>query len=367
MPPQGAPPATSDPMPTAPQSSLGPVLLGVGGILLLLVAGIFLYWFTFSATPQSIESQPKKIGIAYFRQGVSSMEGMKSELARLGYSNVSYVAKEVSASSPTALEDIAAVMRDMITNEGVDLIWSDHEHQAKVALEVTKELGREDIPVVFIIRFHDPVEYSLVQSFQSSGNNATGVAANLTESVQRTISFIRDINPDTKKIGIFGTGFQVPAVASRYFEEWKRQSPEFGLDIVEYTTNVPPPQAEAEFNRIAATIKPGDIDAIVHIPGHFYETQESAEYELTKKLGVIHAVPYEDMPGGGHFAYATNFEAAGEQSARIVDRIFRGTKPSDIPVEYGERVSLTLHMGRAKESNITFSDSMLFIAHEKRE
>ena len=51
----------------------------------------------------------------------------------------------------------------------------------------------------------------------------------------------------------------------------------------------------------------------------------------------------------------------------MVDRIFRGIKPSDIPLEYGEQNLLVLEKGRADETGIKFSESMIFLADEVRE
>ena len=103
----------------------------------------------------------------------------------------------------------------------------------------------------------------------------------------------------------------------------KEEADRLGIELIEYRSSVPPPQAEAEFNRVADTIKKGDVDGIFHLPGHFYESQQVAEYQLAKRLGIPMHAPYEDLgsegvEGGGHFAYTANFAHAGEQAARMV-------------------------------------------------
>jgi len=365
---QSAAPTSNTTPPPAPRPEAGAPTVrtwALAGIVVVIVVGGLLYWVVGASRNSAPDlAAPRTIGIAYFRQGLSSIEALKRTLERMGYTNLNYIEEEIMI-SPTMGEDMRDIYQRML-DKGVDLIWADHEHQAKVALEMTKERGI-DIPIVFIVRFHDPVEYGLAESFKSSGNNATGVAGNLSEVTQRTLTFLKEIDPSIRKVGIFGQGFRVPDIAARYFAEFKKQVNGFGMEIVEFSTRVPPPQAEAEFNRMAATIRPGDVDAFVHIPGHFYETQESGEYRLAKRLGIPMSAPYEDLPGGGHFSYSTNYEFAGEESAVMVDKIFRGTLPSDIPVEYGARNELTLHLGRARETGVQFPDSMIFIATEKYE
>lgn len=259
--------------------------------------------------------------------------------------------------------DMKAAYRRMIEEEGVDLLFADHEHQALAAVELTREMG-SDVPIVFLARFHDPVEYGIVASYSSSGNNATGVTQNLEEVSSRILEFFREIDPGATKIGVFSQGFMIPGVGDAYFAELTRQAERLGFEMVEYVTAAPPPQAGAEFKRLAATIEQGDIDALIHIPGHFYEPQHIDEYVIARELGIPHHTSYEDLPGGGHFAFSASFAQAGEQAAVMVDKIFKGTAPSDIPVEYGDKNELILNQGRAAESGIVFSETMRFLADE---
>ena len=355
---------------TGSESHSRMLLWGVGAIVILV--GIGLSWYFWKPATTStpgpvatvkVQDQPKKIGIIFFRQGIPSVNGLKDQLKKLGYTNITYVEEEVHV-GPTLNDEMDAAVQKML-DEHVDLIWTDHEFQAKEAIDITKKEGN-NTPIVFLSRFHDPIEYGLIDSFKSSGNNATGVVGDLAQVTQRTLQFLQEINPNVKKVGIFGKGFGVPDIAGGYFVQFKKQVADYGMEIVEFTTDVPPPEAEAAFNKVAASIKPGDIDALVHIPGHYYETQESGENALAKKLGIPMSAPYDDLPGGGDFSYSPAYESAGVQSAAMVDKIFKGSKPADIPIEFVELNELTLMMGRAAESGIKFSDNMLFIAKEKR-
>ncbi len=334
----------------------------LAGIAIVLLLGGGAYWY-FASSRVVSTAEPKQIGILSFRQFNDVVSGFKDEMARLGYADVTYI-ERAAVPGPTMMQDIESHVREMIQAD-VDAIWASLEMQAKAAVEITKAEGRTDIPVVFMTRFHDPIEYGVVASFQSSGNNATGVVTNLTEIVQRSLEFFREIDPEFKKLGIFTDGFLVADIGGVILEEVRKQAPNFGIEIVEYKTSVPPPEAEAEFNRVAGSIQKGDIDGLYHIPGHFYGTQEAGEGELAIRLGVPMVAPYEDLPNGGLFSYSDDFEESGRQSAEILDQIFKGTKPSDIPVRYGANNILTLMLGRAREAGVTFPDSMLFIAKNK--
>ena len=368
VPAQAAPVAPPSPIAEKSSSPQRTWML-LAGIAAIVVIGAAIYWF--APQKESASVVPKKIGIANFVQGSSSVTGLKKGLAELGYSDVEFFGGEVIP-NPKMIEEIKAIYRKAIEENDVDLLFADHEHQALAAVEITREMG-VDVPIVFISRFHDPVSYGIVESFKSSGNNATGITQNLTEVASRIYNFLREINPSLKKVGVFGEGFLIPGLADDdYFPAMKDEADRLGIELIEYKSSAPPPQAEAEFNRVADSIKKGDIDGIFHLPGHFFESQQVAEYQLAKRLGIPMHAPYEDLgsegvEGGGHFAYTANFAHAGEQAARMVDKIFRGMKPSEIPLEYGEQNLLVLEKGRAEETGIKFSESMLFLADEVRE
>lgn len=360
MPP--APEAAPQPAmpPAVPHTSHVPLWLSLGAVVLIALGAL-----AYAFMPSAKKAEPKKIGVLSFRQFNDVAQGFKTEMTRLGYADAAYLDR-LAVPGPTMMDDINAHVRELVAAD-VDAIWASLEMQAKTAIDVTRELGRTDIPVVFMTRFHDPVEFGLIQSFSSSGNNATGVATDLREIVQRNLQFFKDINPNFKKLGVFSEGFIVTAIGGEYYKALVAEAPRFGIELVEYKTSVPPPQAEAEFNRIAATIKKGDIDGVFHIAGHFYGTQEKGEGELAIRLGIPMVAPYEDLPNGGLFSYSDDFGSSGVATAEIMDRIFKGAAPSQIPVEYGANNVLTLMLGRARQGGVVFPDSMMFLAKNKFE
>lgn len=344
-----------------------PWIIAVALVAVALIGtGLFYAWMTMPPAA-SVRTEPVKIGMWGFPQQREATAAFKARMEELGYKegeDVVYIAQEVFP-GPTLAEDMQKGISDLL-DQDVDLMWLSLEMQAKVAVDMTKERG-DSTPIVFISRFHDPVDYGLVASYRSSGNNATGVTSNLFDIVQKHLEFYKEIDPDMQTLGIFTEGYWVPIIGDKYFEEIKRQAPQFGITIKEYKTNVPPPEAQAEFDRIAKTIKKGDIDALIHLPGHIYEDQQAGELELSTRLGIPHAAPFEDLPGGGQFSYSDIFGLSAAQSATMVDKILKGAKPSDIPVEYGGHSELWLVMDRAKAAGITFPESMLFKAAQKFE
>jgi putative ABC transport system substrate-binding protein len=339
------------------------------GIVLLSAVVIFLAYLFINTTeivPTQNSMEPKTIGILYFRQHLDTFNGMKTGMADLGYTEENLNYNEILLTpGPNLYQDIDNGVKKLI-DEGVDLIWVSMEHQGLEAIKITEELGRTDVPIVFMARFHDPVAFGLAESYRSSGNNSTGVATNMPQNTQKTLQFFKEINPQATKIGVFSDGFMVPPnFGDAYLEELKKQAPKFDMTVVEYKTTKEPDITIGNWQEVADTIQTGDIDAIFHIAVHFYDPQETAETELAQRLGIPLSVPSEDLPTGGMFSYSDDFAQSAKQAAIMIDKIFRGTNPSDIPVEFGSKQTLSLHLTRAEGAGFAFPNSMLFIAEEQ--
>lgn len=339
------------------------VLIIVGAIVVI-AAIVLSFTKVFQATPPAapelskVLSEPKTVGIIAFRQQAEAVEGFKNEIKRLGYTNITY--KEVIVLPQNMMQESADATKKLV-GEKVDVIYTVLEFMALAAVQTTKEIG-DTTPIVFMAEFHDPVNYGLVKSFRSSENNATGLSISIVETVQKQLEFLRKIRPNSKKIGVFADGYMVPPCSDEFYPELQRQASKFGYEIVAYTTKVPPPEVEAVWHATAAKIKPGDIDAIYHFACHFFDPQEAAESELAARLHIPMIAPLEDLPNGGHFGYSADYVSVGEQSARMVSKILRGGKPSDIPIENAEKLSLIIYLARARLAGVEFPESVLSLA-----
>ena len=340
-------------------------LLIIVGVLVVVAAITMGFSSIFQGTPPKIPEQPsvlrepKTIGLIFFRQQAEVVAGFKEGMKELGYSNITYKEFPMLIGDKTPQE--SAEYTKTLIKEKADLILTALEFQALPAIEATKEMGNST-PIVFMAQFHDPVSFGLAKSFRSSGNNATGVSLNFIDLIQKHMEFIRKINPNIKKLGMFTDGFMVPALSTELYPEFRRQAAKFGYEVVTYTTKVPPPEAEKAWYDTAAKIKSGDIDAIYHLAGHYFTLQEEAETKLAARLKIPLIVPLEDLVTGGHFGYSGDYTSAGKQSARMADKILRGAKPSDIPLEYMEKISLHVNLSRLQQAGVEFPESILKLA-----
>lgn len=342
-------------------------------IIVLGIAGWFAYGSVSTKPTTQTTAKPKVIGTIHFRpQHTDAFEGFQEGMRKLGYTNKDIIYNDIAiVAGPNLEEDVNKAVQKLVADK-VDVLFISFENSAKVALDATKKLG-VDLPIVFTTRFHDPLDYGLIESYKSSGNNATGIATNLTQSIQKTLLFFKEINPKAKKVAAFTDGFMIPGISDAILKELKNQAPRFGFAIVEYKTQKPPSPTQENWREVADKIKPGDIDALIHLPGHFYDfdehgtgkSQEADETLLANRLHIPFAVPSEDLPSGGSFAFSDDFHASAAQAAVMVQKILNGIKPKDIPIEFATKSLLILNLNRAQEAGFQFPESMLSIANIK--
>ncbi len=337
-------------------------------IILVVVFIVGAGWLIYSSTsvrPSSkTDVKQKVIGAIYNRQNLDAFNGLKDGMKKLGYTDKNIVYDEVLIiPGPNLVDDLTKAVQKIMADK-VDVLFVSDELIAQIALDLTKKAG-SDLPIVFTTRFHDPLSYGLIQSYKSSGNNSTGVATNLIESIQKTLLFFKEINPNAKKIGAFTEGFMIPGGSDQILSELRNQISKFGLTLVEYKTSKAPDPTIKNWKEVADTIKPGDIDGLIHLPVHFYDPQEVDETLLANRLRIPHSAPSEDLPTGGSFAFSDDFHASASQAAVMIQKIFNGAKPQNIPIEFGTKSLLILNLKRAQDAGFKFPDSMLSIAQVK--
>lgn len=293
--------------------------------------------------------------------------GLKEGLKNLGYEEGRNIVYKYN-SWEESIDKVDGIVQQYI-DENVDLLFAVASPSALRALELTNKAGKA-IPIIYVV-VDQPNELGLVKNLNSSGNHVTGVLSNMADLVPKQLEIFKRINPNAKRIGVFNDGFRVPAKeASGYFvfAELQKHAPKFGLQLVEYNTNVPPgPDLDKEFTRIGNTIKPGDIDAIYHIPAHFISYQDVNEVSLGRKLKIINIMPIQEEveSSGGTFAISADSFEVGKQTAVMAEKIFRGIHPSDIPSEMPRKNIFVINVTELKELGINAPQEILDLADIK--
>ena len=308
------------------------------GIALAVVAGM----------APAIHAQPSRvirIGALTESWGPTpAIVGLRDGLQELGYrENETFVigVRFVEGKVAELPEAARALVR-----HGVDLIVTTATDDATRAAH----MATTRIPIVFL-GGRDPVGAGLVNSFARPGGNVTGIADLEFELVPKRMEIFREIIPGLKRVLLVYDGTN-PVAISRLAVH-RDAAHRLGLTLVERAV-----RTEDEARSVIATLRKGEVDGIFsprlllhNIPGVILETAPKRSIPTM----------FDDtfyVERGGLASYAANFYGLGRQGARLVDKILKGARPRDVPVEQPTTFELVINLNAAKALGITIPQSI---------
>jgi putative tryptophan/tyrosine transport system substrate-binding protein len=213
-----------------------------------------------------------------------------------------------------------------------------------------------DIPIV-LAAAGDPVGNGLVASLARPGGNVTGFSVQLTDTAGKRIELLREIVPDLRRLVILGNSSNPVGVALE-FGAAQSAARTLGLDIVR------PAFGRAEDIPSAFEALNGRADGIYVCvdPLMIANRARINALALAAKLPVVHS--YKDNLGEGLISYGPDLFDLYRRAAGLVDKILRGTKPADLPVEQPTRFELIVNLKTAKALGLTVPTTLLAIADE---
>jgi putative ABC transport system substrate-binding protein len=213
------------------------------------------------------------------------------------------------------------------------------------------------IPIVFVAVF-DPVALGLVQSLSRPGGNITGLATSAGVTVAKQIEILRELVPGASKIAILANPGN-PMQRLTLAEEVPSTARHLGvaLPIVEATTaeELDTAFASAAAERADAMIVLGDPLTVVHGP-------RVIALAAKHSLPAIHLL--RQFAKGGLVVYGPDIADLFRRASSYVDKILKGAKPADLPVEQPTKFELVINMKTAKALGLTVPPSLLVRADE---
>jgi putative ABC transport system substrate-binding protein len=214
------------------------------------------------------------------------------------------------------------------------------------------------IPIVFVA-VYDPVAIGLVQSLSRPGGNMTGLATYAPgDWIAKRIEILRELVPGASKIALL-VNPKNPVQRLTLAEEVPRTVRSFGvaLPIVEATT------AE-ELDTAFASAAAQHADAIIV----FGDNLTNQEAPRVTALAANHHLPaiylFRQFANGGLIVYGPDIVDLFRRAGGYVDRILKGTKPADLPVEQPTKFEIVINMKTAKVLGLTVPPSLLVRADE---
>src|SRR5262245_58850598 len=317
--------------------------------LSVLVLGLL--WAAAAAQAQSIP----KIGFLELTSAPSSVtpwrQGLLRGLADLGYvegKNVVFV-NRWAGGKQDRLSGLAAEL----LSAKVDLITS-ASTEAIIALRGLSKT----IPIV-MAPISDPIGNGLIVSFPRPGGNVTGVTLYSNELAGKRLELLRQVAPKITRLAVLVQRDHPPSRTFVKETEVAAQALGFRLHIV--PTRAEPADIARAFTSI---IKERDGAPIVQqtqsLNAHM---RQIADLATSHHLPSVHASRLfaED---GGFLAYGPSLSALGYRAATYVDKILKGAKPGELPVEQPTKFEFVVNLKTAKALGLTVPSALLLMADQ---
>lgn len=232
-------------------------------------------------------------------------------------------------------------------DDKVDMILAIATPTAQAAAQVNK-----DIPII-INAVTDPVAANLIQSWESSGNNVTGISDAAPNKQQ--VELIPLFLPEVKSIGVIYNAGEVNSVVQ--IEIARETSKELGLNLIEVTVS------NSSEVLMAAQSLVGRVEAIYIVTDN---TVVSALESVIKvcnqeKIVLIVADP-SSVDKGALASYGIDYFSLGKKSGEIAIQIINGAKPSDIPIQTitdPKELQFVVNLDTAKTIGLSVSEEII--------
>ena len=212
------------------------------------------------------------------------------------------------------------------------------------------------IPIVFAIAV-DPVGSGMVASLARPGGNATGLSVQSTELAGKRIELLREVLPNLRRLAIIAdVGYSGSVLEAAEVQAAARK---VGLDVdvleIRHAKDILPAFEALKSGAQALYVCP---DALVNANHARINT-----LALGARLPTIHPVR-EYLGAGGFMSYGVNNADMFRRAGDFVDKILKGAKPADLPVEQPTKFELVINLTTAKALGLKIPESFLLRADE---
>ena len=243
-------------------------------------------------------------------------------------------------------------MRDDILRSKPDVIVT----QGGVALRPMLHAS-VGVPVVFSMSA-DPVDAKVAASYAQPGGNVTGVTLFAAEMAGKRLAFLREALPAAKRVAVVANPLHPGA--QRELKTARDAAATLGLDLSYFPT----PTA-AELDAALADIVKARVEAVLVFSDGFAlaNADRLAAFSLQHRIAVVAGwTPFAQR--GALLAYGPQFADVYRRLATYVDRIHRGARPGDLPIEQPTKIELVLNLKTARALGLTMPQALLLRADE---
>ncbi len=319
-----------------------------------------IFWFTLGAllfAPSfSVQAQPTgkipRIGFISGRRIPTSAtpdpnaRAFRQGLRDLGYTEGKNILLELRYAE--GKPDRASSLVSELLRLNVDVLVSPYLPVILAAKQATKT-----IPIVMVTT-EDPVAVGLIDSLARPGGNITGLTRLTRELSGKRLELLKEVVPTISRVGVLDDAESTNA--GNTFKEYEAAARSLKIQLQSLEVRNPSPNFEGAFQAAAK----GRVSALITVrtPLLIDYRKRIADLVTKKRLPSI-SEGSDFVEAGGLMSYSANELESFSRAAYYVDRILKGAKPADLPVEQPMKFELVINLKTAKQIGLTIPQRVL--------
>jgi putative ABC transport system substrate-binding protein len=282
----------------------------------------------------------------------STYDALSDELRKLGWVEGTTILIEHKEAGGR-LDQLPALAGDLVRSKP-DLIVAVSPQPTRAAKNATSE-----IPIVMLF-VADPVGVGLASSLAHPGGNLTGVATLVPGTfIGKSLDVLRELLPQAKRVAAF-TNPSNEVLRLLFPREAPPAAAKLGfqLDVIEV-------REAREIPGAIATAKAGGAEALWIVGDPIFHTPPNRVPDLASQAGLPSIYLFRELvQAGGLISYGPDLFALAQRGAHLVDRILKGAKPADLPIEQPSKFLLAINLKTARSLGLEIPASLLARADE---
>jgi putative tryptophan/tyrosine transport system substrate-binding protein len=299
--------------------------------------------------------QPKRLLVGYFGATTAAAEKLRTDtfvrrLGELGWIDGETVAIEYRwAESRT--ERFPAIAAELVRLR-VDIIVA-----TSIAAVLACKQATTVIPIVFPLA-GDPLATGLVASLARPGGNVTGLSNLGADLAGKRLEVLREVNPTLRRFAVLANA-EYPGRISE-IADIQTAARTLGLDVAVFEV-----RPAEDISPVFDMMRKDGAEALYVVGDTFMNSNRAriSTLAIQARLPTIY-VAREYVEAGGLMSYGANIPHLFARAAELVDKILRGTKPGDIPVEQPIKFELVINLKTAKALGLSIPHPLLATADE---
>ena len=303
--------------------------------------------------PTSSNAKIPRLGILMPSNSSANLPAFEQGLQALGYIEGQNITVERRYGDPRGerLRELASELVDLKVD--VILAWS-------TSVALAAQQATSSIPIVAAV-MADPVNDGLVASLARPGRNITGTTFLGPELVSKRLQLFKEVIPNLSRVAAL---WQPHAYSERTMDsmskEVKNSAQKLGMQL-QFVPAGSPDELPAAFSVI--TEQRAEAFIVFPSPMLFNQYKRIVAFAASRRLPAMYQAR-EFVDAGGLMSYGANLAELFRAAAPFVDRIIKGAKPSELPVEQPTRFELVVNLKTAKDLGLTITREFLLITDD---